>query len=151
MSADWIADKLWLGSFPDACPPGVDVVFLCAKELQNMGNEYDCEVVRVPLDDAAPTAREVQFALEAAKQVNVFRKQGKRVLVTCAQGVNRSALVVALALMRHGWSADDAIDHIRERRHPDCLLQPLSNKHFVRLLRQMRGVAVPSHLSRGHA
>ena len=44
--------------------------------------------------------------------------------------MNRSGLVMALTLMRHGLSAVDAIGRIREGRGPAAL----SNRHFVRWL-----------------
>jgi protein-tyrosine phosphatase len=47
----------------------------------------------------------------------------------CQAGVNRSGLVMALTLMRHGLSATDAISVIRERCGPAAL----SNRHFVRI------------------
>lgn len=42
--------------------------------------------------------------------------QGQRVLVRCEAGLNRSGLVVALALMAMGMDARSSIDLIREKR-----------------------------------
>ena len=55
---------------------------------------------------------------------------GKRVLIRCAGGMNRSGLLVGLTLIRSGMSAEGAVDLIRERRHPGAL----NNYSFVRLL-----------------
>jgi len=56
---------------------------------------------------------------------------GRRVLIRCAAGMNRSGLLTAMVLMRSGYSADDAVELIRARRHPFAL----NNYSFVRLLR----------------
>lgn len=56
---------------------------------------------------------------------------GRRVLIRCAGGMNRSGLVTALVLLRAGYSADDAVALIQQRRSPDAL----SNASFVAYLR----------------
>jgi protein-tyrosine phosphatase len=56
-------------------------------------------------------------------------KQGKRCLSRCQAGLNRSSIVTALALMRDGWNAEDAIELIREKR-PGALF----NQNFVKFL-----------------
>ncbi len=43
-------------------------------------------------------------------------KAGKRVLIRCRAGLNRSGLVMALVLIREGFSAEAAIELIREKR-----------------------------------
>ena len=58
-------------------------------------------------------------------------KFGKNVLVRCQVGWNRSGLVTALALMKDGHKAKDAIDLIRVRRSPHALC----NEDFVSYLR----------------
>lgn len=58
---------------------------------------------------------------------------GKRVLVHCQAGLNRSSLVVVRLLMREGMSADDAIKMLREKRSP----QVLCNLTFERYLRAL--------------
>ena len=55
---------------------------------------------------------------------------GRRVLIRCAGGMNRSGLLVGLTLIRSGMSAERAVDLIRERRHPGAL----NNYSFVGLL-----------------
>lgn len=42
--------------------------------------------------------------------------KGHRVLSHCGMGLNRSALVAALVMMRGGMSARAAVDQLRERR-----------------------------------
>ena len=131
MDADRIASGLYLGGAPRSCGP-FDVVVLAAYELQDI--PLRCVVVQAPLDDAVPTQDEVQTALSAARKVQQFRRQGAKVLVTCAQGINRSALIVAMVLMMEGLSARKAIALIRRNRKAH--MKPLSNKAFVQLLKR---------------
>lgn len=67
-----------------------------------------------------------------AKIVAMNVTHGDKVLVRCQAGYNRSGLVVALALLELGYSADDAINLIREKRSPHAL----HNEHFVRYIRE---------------
>lgn len=49
---------------------------------------------------------------------------GRRVLVRCAGGMNRSGLITALVLLRAGYSADDAIALVRAKRSINALTNP---------------------------
>lgn len=60
-------------------------------------------------------------------------KQGKRVASKCQMGWNRSGLVLALVLLLDGYSADEAIELIREKRSPHAL----SNSSFVRFIKDV--------------
>ncbi|MFG2788456.1 dual specificity protein phosphatase family protein [Streptomyces sp. NPDC048419] len=79
-----------------------------------------------PLDGTqlAGVMRLAQAASEALDE-------GRRVLVRCYHGYNRSGLVVAHALVRRGHSAEQAIRLIRSRRSPWAL----HNELFVDYLR----------------
>lgn len=68
-----------------------------------------------------------------ADLVEDLRRAGKRVLVHCAAGINRSGLVSAAALIRGGYDAEEAIDMVREARSG-----ALNNPEFVALLRDPR-------------
>ena len=133
MDADRIAPGLYLGGAPSSCGP-FDAVVLTAMEIQNL--PLKCQVIRAPLDDAVPTKNEIKTAMRAAREVYKLRRTGKKVLVTCAQGVNRSALVTALVLMMHGLPADRAIRRIRALRK-GAPMRPLSNLAFVQALRDI--------------
>lgn len=80
-------------------------------------------------EDAVEVGRLADRAVEALDK-------GERVLVRCQAGYNRSGLVVALTLLRLGYSADEAIALIRERRSPHAL----HNGHF---LEHIESVQVP--------
>jgi protein-tyrosine phosphatase len=59
-------------------------------------------------------------------------RDGRRVLVHCTEGLNRSGLVIAASLVEMGWSVADAIELVRERRGPtDDDMRALSNESFV--------------------
>lgn len=57
-------------------------------------------------------------------------KGGKKVLIHCQAGLNRSGLVAAQVLMRYGCSPSDAISLLREKRSPVVLC----NRAFERWL-----------------
>jgi hypothetical protein len=57
-------------------------------------------------------------------------KSGKRVLIRCQAGLNRSGIVMALVLIREGYSPEEAITVMREKRSEAVLC----NKHFVSYL-----------------
>ncbi|MFI6561846.1 dual specificity protein phosphatase family protein [Streptomyces sp. NPDC050534] len=79
-----------------------------------------------PLDGTqlAGVMRLAQAASEALDE-------GRKVLVRCYHGYNRSGLVIAHALVRRGHSAEQAIRLIRSRRSPWAL----HNELFVEYLR----------------
>lgn len=54
-------------------------------------------------------------------------RAGKRVLIRCQAGINRSSLVMALLLIRDGMSARKAIELMRKQRG----MAVLANGHFV--------------------
>jgi protein-tyrosine phosphatase len=60
-------------------------------------------------------------------------KRGKKVLIRCQAGWNRSGLIMALVLMREGYTADEAINLIRQKRSPHALC----NKGFENWLRSL--------------
>jgi protein-tyrosine phosphatase len=57
-------------------------------------------------------------------------KQGDRLLVRCQAGLNRSGLVMALILIKDGYTPYQAIDLIRQRRTDIALF----NENFVNWL-----------------
>lgn len=145
IDADRIAPKLWVGSWPDphVFEYGFDVVVLCAIELQALPFSGNGHVVRMGIDDNGyPSKQDQLTAIAAARVVNSFRADGKRVLVTCAQGKNRSALVAAIALMQsNGLSASTAIAQVRaNRKLPERTMNgamALANPGFVTFLHEL--------------
>ena len=78
----------------------------------------------------APAAARVQ---ELAAAVASAVREGRRVLVRCSGGLNRSGVVVAEALVRLGHSPDDAVAAVRRARGPWALTNPGFVAHLARL------------------
>lgn len=68
--------------------------------------------------------------------INEARKNGQAVLVHCKMGVSRSAsTVIAFLMKQQGWSLEQALNHVRERRpivHP--------NESFFKQLQTYSGI-----------
>lgn len=142
IDASPIARRLWVGGKPpfDRDLPDFDVLFLCAEEIQPMMLAFGREVVRVPLRDDMLSPQEIKRALIGGRQVAEALRRGKRVLVTCRAGLNRSALVAGLGLgLATRMPASRIVDTIRERRAPAALHNP----HFVEIIHQAIGNSSP--------
>jgi protein-tyrosine phosphatase len=69
---------------------------------------------------------------EVGSFVALLVRSGQRVLVHCTEGLNRSGIVIARALVDLGWSALDAIELVRKQRGlTEDGFQALSNPRFV--------------------
>jgi protein-tyrosine phosphatase len=84
--------------------------------------------VHFPIDDADKVDHKTR---QVARLVADLVGGGHRVLVHCVQGLNRSGIVVARALMFLGYSAAEAIDLVRRRRGLDEGFGALGNERFV--------------------
>jgi protein-tyrosine phosphatase len=133
--------RLWLGEWPGyerrhdgwvAMTDARGVWFQCAQELRR----EECKRrgrshmrVDIPMYDheagftCAQSLSEADFA---SRKVAEALTDGQTVLVTCQAGINRSALVAALALVRLGHSPQDAVAAVR-KRNDICLC----NKRFL--------------------
>jgi len=140
-----ILPRLYQGSFP---PPGsylskkgIRVLALCAIELQPPATNFTgVQVLRCPLHDTYDplTADERVMLQRIATHLAAAVRGGKKVLVSCAQGINRSGLLTALTLRElTGMSGLDAVRLIRRKR-PGAL----SNESFVALLEALPGKTV---------
>jgi protein-tyrosine phosphatase len=106
MTTDQILPLLWQGSHPDEGGTlrrrGFHTVVLCAHEYQPGRHFFPgVEVFYCPLaDDGRPvSSSERTLVLNTAARVARRVESGRRVLVTCWQGRNRSGLITALATM----------------------------------------------------
>lgn len=128
LDAHRIAPRLWVGSYPR---PQRILPFTmwvqCAAEFgrpdpSDYGSSLAGDGLRIvwcPLHDDGRKfeGRHFNRAIKAMHQVVAHHRQGGRVLVTCAQGRNRSAFVAALALTQLApMTADQAIAHVRAHR-----------------------------------
>jgi protein-tyrosine phosphatase len=124
-------DQLAQGSAPplDARPP-FDVIVLSAMEYQPNLPGY--EVMHVPLDDGPPPSMETRQRIRAAaRQIAEHVRAGRRVLVTCWQGRNRSGVLAGLALVELGLPRQRAVRRIRDYRNG------LTNRYFRAMVEGM--------------
>lgn len=84
-----------------------------------------------PIPDGPLDGTQLAGVIRLAEAACDALDAGRRVLVRCYHGYNRSGLVVAHALVRRGRSAEEAIRLIRARRSPWAL----HNELFVEYLR----------------
>lgn len=131
-----VAPRLYQGSTP---PPlwqgrGFDALALCAIEYQGQFPRFAGTVYRCPLEDAAPTTSEKRLAYQIAQAVADTLRSGRRVLIVCAAGLNRSGWVSAMALQFSTRLPLERILYlIRQARGPDAL----SNLYFVKVLEEL--------------
>jgi protein-tyrosine phosphatase len=104
---------------------------LCAKEFQPGPERYlGTQIVRAPMNDVQITDDIAETAHAAASEALDLYRQGASVLVTCAWGKNRSGLVTGLMLVGEGYSGEEAVRLIQNRR-PGSLF----NESFANYLR----------------
>ncbi|WP_354682327.1 phosphatase PAP2/dual specificity phosphatase family protein [Cupriavidus necator] len=124
--ASQIADGVWVGRFAtrrELRALGVNAVLDLSAELPRVANgralAYRCVPV---LDLTVPTAGQLE---QAVSQLDQWHAEGRRVLVSCALGYSRSALVGAawLARQRGLSDAEAALAALREHR-PAVVLSP---------------------------
>lgn len=150
----YLGYNLWQGGVPpegnNFAAMGFDVLVLCADEHQPPAGKFPgprkmyltsagyvvadakTKVLHCPMhDDGLPMRPgESARAQAVAEQVAQALREGRRVLVTCQMGRNRSGFVSTLALHKiTGQPCRDIIKHIRHKRPGS-----LSNTYFVREL-----------------
>lgn len=133
-----IHTRLWVGSEPpfDHDLPDFDLLVLCAREIQPEPEKiaFRRTVFRCPLPDAQLNIQELTAAVLVGKAVGDALMGGRRALVTCAKGLNRSAFISALALARiTKMSAEQIVTLVRTRRGPSAM----SNPYFCQVLRSI--------------
>jgi protein-tyrosine phosphatase len=131
---NFIVPNIAQGSYPGLKGKAfdhADILVLCAEEFQakNLKAPAGKAIVRLGFDDdiyrpIPPEAGKIFH--EHAKHLGAAALAGRRIMITCAMGLNRSGLMTALTLM-HGYrmSANDAINLIRARRDKECLCNPM--------------------------
>lgn len=94
------------------------------------GAGWGVKELRFPFYDADMTDFKVEDLLDLVNTAHRDWQDGKRVLIRCQAGWNRSGLVTALTLIKDGYDPVEAIELIREKRCPEAL----SNRIFANWL-----------------
>lgn len=128
--------KVWVGAWrekndeTDALlrKSGIRSWMRCAKELPH----------DFPMDDARLTIPQLQIIHEARnKGIELLKSGHGDLLITCAVGANRSALVAGLILKKlTGAQGFEILQQIRARRKPRSRYPVLSNPEFAAYLSQ---------------
>ena len=136
---DEVAPGLWVGGHDLDTGSGVGravvrdefdvVVSLFARDGHGPDDGVEHHGHRLP--DAELAGEDAARLDELAALVADRLDEGKRVLVRCQAGLNRSSLVAALALVRRGWDPQEAIDAIRAGRSPNCLFNRSFAAHVL--------------------
>jgi protein-tyrosine phosphatase len=140
MGANKIIDNLYMGSAPPTDSVNLskdfDCLILSAIEFQPPDHYYKgLDIHRALInDDGSPmTFKEMQYAIRAASYTIKKLNEGKRVLVTCWQGRNRSGIITALVLtFGYGKTPTESINMIRDSRGSGAL----GNDQFVSFLNE---------------
>jgi predicted protein tyrosine phosphatase len=94
----------------------------------------DLEIAQIRLEllDTVIERSQIPAILNTADWVFDRWQCGQQVLVRCQAGMNRSGLIIAITLMKDGYSAADAISSIK-KKNPYAL----SNSAFVNYLMEI--------------
>lgn len=119
----WVADDLAIGSqvlsdeWPDIVAAGIGAVVDCRAEacdpidtLESLGIAF----LHLPTRDAGDFVP--AQVVEGVSWIERQLAEGRRTLVHCQAGKGRSVLIGAATLTRRGFSPDEALALIRERR-----------------------------------
>ena len=87
------------------------------------------------VDDDRLGPGEMALVMQAHRITLEAIGKGKKTLVRCQMGWNRSGLVVGLVLRSLGYPAQEAIDLIRTQRDPSALC----NEWFVKYIQEFPG------------
>lgn len=88
---------------------------------------------RYGFPDSALSEKDIPEIHEIADWAHREWKSGKKVLIRCQAGLNRSGICMALVLMKEGYQPNEAINLIRSLRSPYALC----NADFVRYLQSL--------------
>lgn len=132
IDASRVYGELYQGSVPPRGPAlaraGFDTLVLAAEEHQPPDYLFPgVLVIRLPMNDVPVRLepKELRLVRLTARDVLYQLERGKRVLVTCAMGLNRSGLISAATLLEGGHaSPSEAIRMVRSARGHLALSNP---------------------------
>jgi hypothetical protein len=121
-----VLPRLWIGGtadndmigMPEIEPQITKDLFDTVVTLHAWSNPVDWHVreLRQAFHDGEVTEIDVEDLWFLVSSIYEDWQAGKRILVRCLAGLNRSALVVTLVMIAAGYSASDAIELIRAKR-----------------------------------
>ncbi|MFI6522036.1 hypothetical protein ACIBF1_41265 [Spirillospora sp. NPDC050679] len=131
---DEIVPLLWMGGHHYRDPVGARVPVIVGGEFDLVislyvrdghGPDAGVEHLRVEVPDGPLSAEQIEDVCRAAELAVESVGDGRRVLVRCHSGYNRSGLVVVQALTLLGHDTAEAISLVRRRRSEWALNNPL--------------------------
>ncbi len=145
LDASNVYTRLWVGGKPPIGEdlPGFDVLVLCAQEIQPANVAFHGRVLRCPIPDGPLDTMQVSRVIGTGRIVAKEIARGQRALVTCAKGLNRSALVASFALAHiTRMGANEIMQLMRSRRDAMCLCTPYFQYLLTRLVGEFRSAAI---------
>ena len=112
------------GSGAFITPEDFDVVVTMYSSAQPV--DWWVKEIRFGIYDGDMTDFDIEDLRDIVLVAHSNWKRGKRVLVRCQAGLNRSGIVTALVLIREGYSAEEAIQLVKDNRGSAAL----TNEHF---------------------
>ena len=116
-----------------------DVVVCCESDFQPPNGYYgpNTKIVYAPNHDDKLSPQAIQIATRAGREIAYAYSQGRKILVICHEGRNRSGLVTALGLhMFYGITGKRAAD-IVIRRRISSKDPALTNPYFMEYLNKL--------------
>jgi len=138
-----VLPRLWIGATDDDDILGHELEepritladFDTVVSLHAWSNPADWHVreIRQPFHDGEVSDLDIHDLWFLANTAYDDWMNGRRVLIRCLAGLNRSGLVLALVLVMAGYSPEDAIALIRSQRSKNALC----NQHFAQWLLEL--------------
>ena len=129
-----VLPRLWIGGtadhdmigMPEIEPQITKDLFDTVVTLHAWSNPVDWHVreLRQAFHDGEVAEIDVEDLWFLVSSIYEDWQAGKRILVRCLAGLNRSALVVVLVMIAAGYSANDAIELLRVKRSQWVLHNP---------------------------
>jgi hypothetical protein len=154
INTEGVRGTLYVGGAPqpsDRMQDWADTLVLCAMEYQPDVTDLEfgqIEILRMPLGDVNEPMKPAEYARCFAVSTKVAKRllAGKRVVVTCLAGLNRSCLIAGMAMRMVGMGSDTVIRNLRAARGD----RGLCNEAFERIVRTtVPGTVFDSLLRRG--